>query len=58
MEMEREGIYCIRRSFVSESDSGIETLSLDGMDGSPKLTKLGNGSCYSLFKKVGLESRF
>lgn len=41
--MERERIYCIRRSFVSESDSGIETLSLDGMAGSPKVAKLGNG---------------
>lgn len=45
--MERERIYCIRRSFVSESDSGIETLSLDGMAGSPKLPKLGTGKCRS-----------
>ncbi len=45
MEMERERIYCIRRSFVSESDSGIETLNLDGMPGSPKQPKMVTGNC-------------
>jgi len=43
MEMEREGIYCARWGFVSESDNVIENLSLDGMSGSPKLTKLVTG---------------
>ncbi len=50
MEMEREGICCFRRSFVSESDSGIETLSLDGMAGSPKAMNLGTGRCLLRFK--------
>ena len=48
--MERKGIYCIRRSSVSESDSSIETLSLDGMAGSPKLLKLGTGKYRYLFR--------
>jgi hypothetical protein len=56
--MERERIYCIRRSFVSESDSGIETLSLDGMAGSPPIPKLGTGRCWSLFRGKGLKPIF
>ena len=45
--MEREGIYCARWGFVSESDNVIEVLILDGMGkfGSPKLPKLGTGKC-------------
>jgi hypothetical protein len=45
--MERERIYCIRRSLVSESDSGIETLSLDDMLGSSKLPELVTGELGS-----------
>jgi hypothetical protein len=44
MEMERKRIYCSRRSAVSESDSGIESLSLERMSGSPKLTKMVTGN--------------
>jgi len=29
MEMEGEGVYCTRRSFVSESDNVIEKLTVD-----------------------------
>ncbi len=49
--MEGEGVHCFRRSFVSESDSSTETLSLDGMAGSPKLTKLVTGNCRSSLRK-------
>ena len=40
VEMERERIYCFRRSFAGESDNVIETLSLDGTSGTPELGKL------------------
>ena len=52
MEVERKRIYCFRWSFVSESDYVIETLSLDDVSGSPRLTKLGTGNCLLLFSRV------
>jgi len=48
--MEGKRIYCIRRSFVSESDNVIENLSLDGMSGSSKAMNLSTGRCLLRFK--------
>ena len=31
---------------------------LDGMSGSPKLTKVGTGNCWFLFRRVGLKAHF
>jgi hypothetical protein len=50
--MERERIYCFRRSFVSESDNVIETLNFDSLSGSPNLPKLVTGRCRLLYRSL------